>query len=1560
MVNRTWPASTFRDRAIQALPGLLTLTVLSALGIWELFRSGAHHPHLLIIFLAFFASGVVVLAAQLLRSRSALSEARIAHDRMQKALMAGNSVAWDLDIKTGVNRWFGDLKTMFGITSETLTLPIGDFYRSVHEDDRRRVAEAVGHARENHSLYACEFRVLHEDGTSRWVAATGEFQYSKAGDPVRMLGIAADITERKKAEEARIESENKFSKVFHHSPISMTLTSARDHRYLDVNNAFERDTGWQRDEIIGRTPFDLNVWVDPKERERLAAKVLAKEQVRQYELQFRRKDGRQGFGLASAELIHIGDEPCILSAIVDITDRKQAEEEVRQKERELAEAQRLAHVGSWQFDVKQRSLSWSEELRRIHGVALDQPISYDDFQTLFTPESWQVLRETMARATEGGIVSPVDLEIVRPDGIKRWVATHGKAIRDASGDVVAISGTTQDITDRKSSEEALARKERDLAEAQRLARMGSWDWDIETGVTRWSEGLYRIYGLDPSQPAPTLEELQKLYTPETWKRLQQAIETLSFPDMEMEFVRPDGSKGWVHARIEARRDAEGTIIKLRGVSRDITDEKQTRDQLRESEKRFRRVVEHIGDAVIADDSDGRITFANDRFLELFGFTREQLPSLEMKDYIAPEYREELVDRHRRRMRGEDVPTHFEYEGLRTDESRMWLEVDVVPIVDSEGKIAGTQSAIRDISERKRAEQAIRESEERFRRVVEHIGDALLVENIERRPVFVNDRFLQLFGIRPEELASIRLEDFVAPEFRAEVRDRHDRRMRGESVSTHFEHEGIRADGSRMWLEVDVVPIVDDEGKVSGTQALIRDISERERDHQKIRDSEERLRHLIESSNDWVYEMDRNGEYTYVDPKCRELLGYEPEELMGKTPIDLMPPSEAGRLRGQFERLLADPKPFRNFRSARVRKDGRLIVLETNGVPILGNSGEFCGYRGMVTDITERNQAELELRESEERFRRVVEHIGDALVVDDVAGQVIFANDQFLKLFGLRREELESVTLETYIAPEDQAAMRDRHGRRMKGEELESRYEFQGMRGDGTRLWIQAGVVPVKDHEGKVVGSQRVLRDITEQRRAQQVLRESEERLSHLISSSHDWVWEVDANAIYTYAGPQCKQILGYEPAEILGKTPFDLMPPDEALRVAAIFNPIAAQRKVFRGLRNVNLHKDGHLVVLETNGVPIIELDGTLSGYRGTDRDITERDRAEHALRESEERFRLVANTAPVMIWMCDTNDQCTYVNKTWLDFTGRNVEQELGEGWLEGVHPEDLQSCVQTSREGFRNRATVEVQYRLRTHDGQYRWILDLGVPRFGPDGSFAGYIGSCIDITDRKQTEEAMATIGRRLIEAHEEERTWIGRELHDDINQRLALLSVEMGRWLKDHHAHGPVRELVHHAQQRITELSKDVQNLSHRLHSSKLEYLGLAMAANSFCRELSEQSKVEVAFTHEGVPHGLPQEISLCLFRVLQEALQNAVKYSGVKKFTVDLRGSSDSIELTVADTGHGFDQVDALNHKGLGLISMRERLQMVRGELSIRSIVGAGTTIRARVPLEKVEPHALAG
>lgn len=351
---------------------------------------------------------------------------------------------------------------------------------------------------------------------------------------------------------------------------------------------------------------------------------------------------------------------------------------------------------------------------------------------------------------------------------------------------------------------------------------------------------------------------------------------------------------------------------------------------------------------------------------------------------------------------------------------------------------------------------------------------------------------------------------------------------------------------------------------------------------------------------------------------------------------------------------------------------------------------------------------------------------------------------------------------------------------------------------------------------------------------------------------------------------------------------------------------------------------------------------------------INEVNRAQAGLLESEERFRLVANTAPVLIWMSGSDKSFSYFNKSWLDFTGRAFDSEVGNGWAEGIYVEDLQKCMQTYEQAFDRRQRFQMEYRLRRYDGEYRWIVCIGVPRVNADGSFAGYIGSAIDVTERKLAEEALSGISRKLIDAQEKERTRIARDLHDDINQRLALLASYLEQLAQN--PSEPTSELSAHIRELIkyvSEIGNDIQAISHRLHSSKLEYLGLVAAANSFCKEFSEQQRVKVDFSHKDIPRSVPSDASLCLFRVLQEALHNAVKHSGVRHFEVKLMGSPVEIALTVQDSGIGLDTEAALTNPGLGLVSMRERVNLVGGEISIASKPACGTLVSVRVPIHRV-------
>ena len=339
--------------------------------------------------------------------------------------------------------------------------------------------------------------------------------------------------------------------------------------------------------------------------------------------------------------------------------------------------------------------------------------------------------------------------------------------------------------------------------------------------------------------------------------------------------------------------------------------------------------------------------------------------------------------------------------------------------------------------------------------------------------------------------------------------------------------------------------------------------------------------------------------------------------------------------------------------------------------------------------------------------------------------------------------------------------------------------------------------------------------------------------------------------------------------------------------------------------------------------------------------------KAEAVLRESEERFRVMADTTPSLIWMCDAHGKITYLNERRIAFTGPDPQVRFGETWIANVHPEDVRNVLDTLYKALETQKPFSQEYRLRRSDGVYRWMLDVASPRVNGDGSFAGFIGSAIDVTDQKLAQHALEKVSGQLIEAQEKERSRIARDLHDDICQRLVLLSMEIEQ---TKHSPNDASKNLEEIRKHCSEIANDVQSLSHELHSSKLDYLGVVAAIRGVCSEFSKQHKVSIAFTDSNVPGHLSKEVSLCLFRVAQEALHNAVKYSGTNQFTVRISGSADELELEVRDEGTGFDVAEAKKNRGLGLRSMQERLHLVHGRLTVESKPGKGTSILAVVPL----------
>jgi len=348
---------------------------------------------------------------------------------------------------------------------------------------------------------------------------------------------------------------------------------------------------------------------------------------------------------------------------------------------------------------------------------------------------------------------------------------------------------------------------------------------------------------------------------------------------------------------------------------------------------------------------------------------------------------------------------------------------------------------------------------------------------------------------------------------------------------------------------------------------------------------------------------------------------------------------------------------------------------------------------------------------------------------------------------------------------------------------------------------------------------------------------------------------------------------------------------------------------------------------------------------RGSERILEERTTL---LQTREELLRIFVKHVPAAVAMLDRDMRYLQVSDRWCVEFSLDSSQLLGRSHYE-IFPDLPDRWKQFHRRALEGE-TLRAEEDRWDREGGTTWLRWEIRPWQNLDGVPGGILIFSEDTTRRKQIEESLSEIPRKLIEAQEQERTRIGRDLHDDIGQRLALLAVELQQLHENSLILPDVRSRMGELQKQISGIAADIQSLSHELHSAKLQYLGIAGAMRGFCREFGEQQNVEIDFQTHDLPSPVSPDIALCFFRVLQEALHNSAKYSGVRHFEVRLWGTSDEICLTIGDSGVGFDREGAKTSRGLGLISMEERLKLVKGTLSIESQPKRGTTIHARVPL----------
>jgi PAS domain S-box-containing protein len=673
-------------------------------------------------------------------------------------------------------------------------------------------------------------------------------------------------------------------------------------------------------------------------------------------------------------------------------------------------------------------------------------------------------------------------------------------------------------------------------------------------------------------------------------------------------------------------------------------------------------------------------------------------------------------------------------------------------------------------ELRRSEEALTESDERMRLAMLATNDVIWDWNVATDQQTWNGAASAVFGwtdiVERPQTAAWWMERVHA--------DDRERVVRGFDATiadpgrTHWEDEYrfLHLDGGYRAVYDRATILRDAGGRALRMVGAMQDVTERKHIDDRMR----QLTQAVEQSPNGIVITDRTGTIEYVNAAFAASSGYAASELEGRNPSFLQSGQTPREAYADLWRTLGEGRVWRGEFVNR-RKNGELYNEFEIISPVRGADGQVTHYLGIKEDVS------LQRKDDQMRsFLAITSSAGSGeSFFHALARQLAQTLDMFyvcidrLEGDGLTARTL-AVWCDGHFEDNLSYALKDTPCGDVAGKEVccfpasvstlfPSDPALQQLEAEsyiGATLW---------SHTGQAIGliavigreplkhrafAESILQLVSvrasgelERLMAEESLRQSERRFEDIARASADWIWEVDAHGVYAFVSEGVTELLGYTPLEIVGKTPFDLMPPNEAARVGAEFAAVAARRDAFRDLDNIVLHKDGSRRHVQTNGVPILDSDDALIGYRGLDRDVTEQFRLNEALSDSEELFRSLTAIAPAGIYVTDAEGGCLYANARWCEMAGMTLKEALGQGWPKGVHPEDRDQVAARWTQTIQAAGSWGLEYRFQTPDGRVTWVYGLATPHKDGAGIVAKYVGINWDITERKQRSEQIQSL-------------------------------------------------------------------------------------------------------------------------------------------------------------------------------------------------------------------------
>jgi PAS domain S-box-containing protein len=792
--------------------------------------------------------------------------------------------------------------------------------------------------------------------------------------------------------------------------------------------------------------------------------------------------------------------------------------------------------------------------------------------------------------------------------------------------------------------------------------------------------------------------------------------------------RKDGTLYTEEMRIAPVAGADGAIVGFIAVKRDVTGRRAAED----AQRFLAAIVESSEDAIVAFTPAGIIRTWNRGAETVFGHSAEDAIGKHVSMLMAPERRPDLACFTGQVSQGITV-SQYESLCLRKDGRRFHVSVTGSPIVNSGGEVVAMSAILRDISQRQEAERA----RALLVSIVESSDDAISAVALDGTVVSWNRGAEALYGYSAREMVGKSIEIVVPPGRRDELSLCLGAAREGRA--THpFETVRQTRDGRQIDILLSVSPIRNPDGEIVGASATAHDIGKRVRAERKLRESEELFREVFEHAPFAMCVSGLDQRFLKVNAAFCRMLGYSERELLATNWSALTHPGDLAPSVERMEQLRNEPGGYLDAEKRYIHRDGSVvwgrmrIALARDGG---GNPSYFVVH---IEDITERKRTEDALRESEERFRVMADGCPTMMWVTDAQGETQFINRAYREFCGTTCERTEGGQWQSLVHPDDVAAYV-----RAFRDAVRRHAPFQGeariRRADGQWRWMASYAEPRFSPGGEYLGHVGLCPDITERKRAEDALRESEERFRNMADCCPTMMWVTGAEGEGQFINRSCRRFVGPACEQVeIGRWQLPIHP-DDAPEYAGAFHRAVREHAPFRAEARIR-RADGEWRLIGSYAEPRFSSGGEFLGHIGLSADITERKRAEEALRESEERFRIMADCCPTGIFVTSAAGVPLFVNRAYREFYGANLQQVEGDEWQSLVHPDDAPGYTGTSRIAVRERTPWRAEARIRRADGEWRWIDSHAAPRFSPGGEFLGHVGVSRDITERKLAEKAM----------------------------------------------------------------------------------------------------------------------------------------------------------------------------------------------------------------------------